>query len=358
MLAKLSKKADTSLILVFITGLGLSLLAFVYVKNWEQTKIAQTHKEKIYAYVHSLRQALVTIDNVLHSVQGLYNISDDITRENFQEFLIDKKFKQYGIQAIEWIPYIPDSKRDNLEQQMLNEGILDFQIWEYSHLNERQTVFNRNAYYPILFTEPISDEVNAQHLGYDIASNPTLKQALEHARDTGKMVTSGVIQVKEKRGFRSFIPIYQRHTKHQTQAERQQMIRGFVVSLVLFEDLIEDVLRAPKHRTDILLKIVDTTQQRETLYLPSWLKPDNKLIELYEVPLEHGGRSWTLILAALAEQYNFKQFSYAWLVLTIGIIFTLGIWRYLFLTLTRAHWAERIGCSPNSKSIRSQQCIG
>ncbi len=346
MLAKLSKKADTSLILVIIMGLGLSLLAYVYVKNWEQAKISQTHQEKINTYVHSLRQALLTIDNVLNSVQGLYNISDYITRENFKEFLKDKDFHQYGIQAIEWIPYVPEQQRSILEQRMLQNGLDTFRIWEHSPFNEKQTVLNREHYYPILFTEPISDIINKQCLGYDIASEPTLKQALYIARDTGRMSSSGAVYIagKNQLGFRSFIPIYQRNSEHETVAERQQNIRGFVVSLVLFEDLVESVLRMPKQRSDIFVKIIDTSPNtlHTILYVPSWFKPSDSLVELQKVPLEHGGRSWTLILATLTNQYGFARFSYAWVVLAVGILFTLGLWRYLFLTLTRAHWAEEL----------------
>lgn len=361
MLAKLSKKADTSLILVMIIGLGLSLLAFVYVKNWEQAQIAQTHKEKIYRYVHSLRQALVTIDNVLHSVQGLYNISDDITRENFQEFLKDKDFHQYGIQAIEWVPYVPDSQRHNVEQQMAQKGIDNFRIWEYSPLGEKQTVLSRAHYYPILFTEPIADEANKKYLGYDIASEPILKQALHIARDTGEMRSSGAVSFisKDKLGFRSFIPIYQRNSKHQTLSERRQEIRGFVVSLVLFEDLIESVLRLPKQRTDIFVKIMDTSPdaQHKTLYIPSWYKSSSSLYELHKVQLEHGGRSWSMTLVALASQYRLGHFSYAWIVLGVGVLFTLGLWRYLFLTLTRAHWAEELVAARTQSLLEANNAL-
>ncbi len=345
MLAKLSKQADTSLILVIIIGLGLSLFAFVYVKDWEQAQITKVHKEKVNSYVHSLRQALVTIDNLLDSVQGLYNISDTISRHHFREFLKDKNFQQYGIQAIEWIPYIPHEQRTDLEQQMQQDGITNFRIWEYNALDEKQTVLSHKYYYPILFTEPITDQINQQCIGYDVGSEPTLRNALEIAQNTGRMSSSGAVSVvgKNSLGFRSFIPIYQRYTEHNTPETRQQTIRGFIVSLVLFEDLIETVLRLPKQRSDIFVKIVDTSPdaQRKILYLPSWFKSTDSLIELQKAPLEHAGRSWAIILATIPQQQRF-HLSYAWIVLVTGFLFTVGLWRYLFLTLTRAHWAEEL----------------
>ncbi|MEK7991517.1 MAG: EAL domain-containing protein [Thiotrichaceae bacterium] len=337
------------------------MLAFVYVKNWEQTQISQAHEEKLNIYVHSLSQTLVTIDNILDSIQGLYNIGDNISRDNFQEFLKDKKLHRYGIQAIEWIPYIPDKERSTLEQD-ISQGRADkLQIWQYSAFNKKQTVFNREYYYPIKYTEPISNTANAQCIGYDVASDPTLKQALELARDTGLMVSSGAVRLesKQKLSFRSFVPIYKRHSIHKTVEERRQNIRGFVASLVLFDDLVERVLRTPKQRSDIFVKIVDTSShaQHKTLYIPNWFKATDSLLELEEAPIEHAGRSWTIILATLSDQYNFTQFSYAWIVLAVGIFFTLGLWRYLFLTLTRAHWAEELVAARTQSLLEANNAL-
>jgi diguanylate cyclase (GGDEF)-like protein/PAS domain S-box-containing protein len=64
-----------------------------------------------------------------------------------------------------------------------------------------------------------------------------------------------------------------------------------------------------------------------------------------------------MVLAALASQYRVGHFSYAWIVLAVGVLFTLGLWRYLFLTLTRAHWAEELVAARTQSLLEANNAL-
>jgi diguanylate cyclase (GGDEF)-like protein/PAS domain S-box-containing protein len=328
MVDKIFKQADVSILFVVMISLALSLLAFIYVGNWEREQTINFHKEKLNAHVYSLRQALDTMDNLLDSVHSLYNISDNVSRDNFNEFLKGKDFRQHGIQAIEWVAKLPYPQTKT-----------------------------ETYYYPVLYTEPQTDSANIACLGHDLSSEPVLRQALEAARDSGKMVSSGAIifSPRNKLGFRAFIPIYKRNSNPRNPAERRTAIQGFVVGLVLFDDIIESVLRIPRQRTETFVKLIDNKDGR-ILYSPNWVKTDDQIFEEHSVSIEHGGRSWSIILATKPDKYRLN-IAFAWLVLAVGLVFTFGLWRYLFLTLTRARWAEDMVAARTKSLLESNNAL-
>lgn len=348
-------KIDISLILVVLIGCSLSIGAFLYVQRWEKELEHREHQEKLDSYVRNLSQAFDTFDNISLSIQGLYNVHDEISRENFQEFLRDKQFNRHAIQAVEWIPYVSAAQRTNFEQLASDKGLQDFYLWQLDDSDQPQPVEKREAYFPIYFSEP-KEYINRQQLGYDIASHPTLKAALEKARENNSLTTSEAFKLFLKSSeqskksnaplaIRIFLPIYQRSSDPHS---RGKTLKGFVSNLVIVEDLMEKVLRIPKQRTPIFIRLYEVSKsQKHLLFTPLWYRYDayneRKIKTLEQTELEFGNRTWLLELSQLKEtSLLYRKPVYAWLVLIIGILFTFGVWRYLNLTLTRAHWAEEL----------------
>ncbi len=344
------KKADMSLLLIALLGIGLSSTAFLYVKRWEYQDAIDDYKRQAETYVYTLRQNFTAFGNTIYSVNSLYHITDHFNRNLFSQFVKRQLTTQPAIQALEWVPYVPSSQRQEVEIQTQQDGIWEFKIWEFSPQGNKRPVPPRDAYYPVLFTEPFTN--NLDSLGYDVSSNDSFKKALENSRDTGQITASGAVPVRFRHhnnttlGFRIFVPVYKGDTIPQTIETRRHQLVGFAVGVFLLDSIAHTVLRLPKLKTEVFLRITDDTPavQVKKLYSPAWYDESIRIHStlLFTIPVDVGNRQWRLLFFKQIEgNFNFLAW-YAWGVLGLGLLFTFGLWRYLYITLNRARWAENL----------------
>ncbi len=348
MLHKISlKNTYLSLFLVAIVGLGLSVTAFVYVKQWEVKQAIEIH-QKQHDYVRVLQQTFITLENVLTSIRRLYHVHHELTQQNFTKFVNSDLLIHSGIQALEWISVAPT---------------FEHTFWELSPLNKRQIVEQRDRYYPVRFIESKTNYIN--RLNYDIGSNTILKQALETARDSGQFTASGAIEILtdtgKTLGLNVFIPVYQNNNySHSTIAERRHDIIGFAIGVLSLDSLAENVLRIRKQRTNAVLQIFDKTPNTEIqkLYSPTWYQeqiydPTNELWQDY---LDIGGRLWQITFSKVSNA-PFHQTWYAWIILAIGTLFTLGLLRYIYIILIQFQWADKLVAKRTQSLYSSNQAL-
>ncbi len=339
------KKHDVSLILILVIGFSLSLTAFVYVKNWERERVLQDKRLKTEGYIRSLRQTFINFSSVLYSTRGLYNIHNGLDHVDFKNFFKQNTsiLGQDVLQGVAWVPsvtppelpYITDiAKRNNPE----------LRFWELGADGQAESLQSRPVHYPILHLE--SSKLNSL-VGFDLASNPQLRQTLESARNQAQLLMSDATYLPSNTGnvlgVYLVLPVYQREVN--TVPERQRELRGFIVGIVVLEPLIDQELRPNKLRSDSFWKVTDETPNTKItqLYTPSWLSHEHSATVLVSTPLEFsdlGKRSWRIGLYSLQGETSEIEWRYAWIVLLTGILFTLGVLRYAHIILTRARWAE------------------
>ncbi len=347
--------------LVAVIGLGLSLTAHQYIKQWEHNNAIEALTKEADEHVRVLRQTFITFGNILTSLRGLHHVHHPISRPNFAQFVNDV-LDLPGLQAWEWIDIVPKDQRQAVEAEADASGIRNFSFWEWSPNGNKRTAAQREVYYPVLFTEP--QNLNAKMLGYDVGSDKTLKTALEKARDLGQLTTSGAVYVQTDTdfalGFYVFLPIYKSKTAPVTLAERRHELVGFAAGVFLFDQLVERVLRLPKLRTEVFLVIIDDTPPAQTqeLYAPPWYSDAVRAnsVMLWWTSLEFGGRQWRIVFYKSSNESLFKTW-YAWMVLGIGLLFTLGLLRYMYIILTHAQWAEGLVAKRTDSLIRANQAL-
>ena len=347
MLHHRSKKADISLILVVVIGIGLSLAAFFYVKELEQQRLLESKQRQVDIYVRSLRQTFSTFTNLLHSIRSLHNVYNNISYADFNAFIKRDLFDFPSIQAVTWIGYIPDIQKTSIINEIRKQGVTAFDIIDCSDLSNRRPALQRNAYYPMIYIEPSIN--NAEHIGCDVSIDPTLNAALEKSAQQMQLVISDILPIMTPNGtqpgFHVFLPVYNNNVDMENiPAQRQTTLKGFASLIIIVDNLVHDVLRPPRYKTSTFLHITDTTipEQPQNVYLPQWLrdKPDN-IKKLVHANIEFGERQWRISLDELESEDNFNL-SYSWGFLIIGLLFTFSVFRYLKIVITRAHWAEEL----------------
>ncbi len=144
----------TSLICICI---ALSTLFFLIAQRWEDHHI---HNEFKHAAEKRVSLLEWTIANNLHELQKLrdfYAASHKVERGEFRSFVNSSLSHMPTIQALEWIPRVPETQRSVYEEAARKEGFPHFQISERMNQGEMIRAGRRDEYFPVYFVEPYVD---------------------------------------------------------------------------------------------------------------------------------------------------------------------------------------------------------
>lgn len=267
-------------ILVAAIGLALSLGAFQVARGLERQatdlelqrnteNIASAVRRETWSHMLLVEALGGFTADTLDLQQGAY----PQMRMEFRSFVRPFLERHPSIQALEWIPRVSAQERAKYEAEARADGFPGFQITEKDENGVLVRAGERPEYYPVYFLQPYSG--NEAALGYDLASNPTRRQALEQARDTGQpTATARILLVQETRnefGFRLFQPVYRDGTTTDTVEDRRKNLAGFALGVFRMGDIVDKALTYLDWRDiDITLYDQAATPDNQFLVFRAW----------------------------------------------------------------------------------------
>jgi len=310
-----------AIILTTTIGIVFSISASFTTYNLEHKRILAEFRQLAIDRAAMLNQENKAINlEVLEGIRGLFRSSKKVTRAEFKTFVTGTITRHSTIQALEWIPRITVSKRDQYELEARTDGLTNFQIREKRN-GQMLRANNREEYFPVYFVEPLAG--NTKALGFDLASNKTRLDALIKSRDSGKPVaTSRITLVQEtakQAGFLVFLPVY--HGEPKTISERREHLVGFVLGVFRVGNMIERSIGD----AEIKIHLYDVSDPiKPQLLYPSERQDIPETSGIFHThQLEVAGRVWELQLfptpTYLKEHHNTIR---SWLILMIELIFT------------------------------------
>ncbi len=233
------------LTLLVCLGVGASILGFCLVRVWEEEQLRKDFHRAAEDRVSALERDIGSDLLVLEALHSLYAGSHTVERSEFAVFVKPFLTHHGAIQALEWIPRVPDSQRAAYEEAARNEGFPQFQITERHSQGQMIRAPRREEYFPVYFVGPY--EGNEVAHGFDLGSNPTRLEALNRSRDSGEMVaTARITLVQEKGrqfGFLLFLPVYRKGAPTDSVDDRRRNLEGFVLGVYRIADIVEEALR-------------------------------------------------------------------------------------------------------------------
>lgn len=230
--------------------------------------------------------------------RGMYAASDDITRENFRDYVESRDLPSEFPGTI-GIGFIKKVIRDDLDTFLMNErsdDAPDFRI---------KTSGDYDTLYPIVYIDPL--EANRPAWGYDVGSEFNRRAAVERAIRTGEPTLTArlsLVQDEQVRpGFLFLVPVYQNGSPTSTEEERTQSLRGIIYSAMVIDRIFDGVLDIAEdglgYRVFEGLTNSDESLLHEDLGYPPRAdgSPDNSLHRSRFSRLNQvaaGGRLWTI----------------------------------------------------------------
>ena len=227
-------------IVTLLLGVSISIAGYFFAENLEQHSQQEKFDRNANELLHAIERSVETTLSVLKSIRGLYAASQRVDRDEFGEF-VNSLDVSNEVQALEWIPRVPHSQRSEIERRARQDGLERFRIIERKTRGLMAPAGIREEYFPVYYVEPRRG--NEAAIGYDLASNPTRKQALDQARDSGEMTATGRITLVQETGlqfgFLTCVPIYGKGQPVGTVSERRRSLIGFGLGVFRLGNLVD-----------------------------------------------------------------------------------------------------------------------
>jgi CHASE1-domain containing sensor protein len=235
------RKSLTIATLVLLSGVALSVAASRWV-GAEMLRCAQLRFDVAAANaVVQVERRFAAYAEVLTGLRALFHVGD-VSREGFYRFTeaLELKGRFPGFQVLNYAPYVPAGSRQAFEKAMQQDpsrpALPRFSI---------DPPGDRDGYHPFTLLAPL--EGNEHLFGRDIAV--AARTALDVARDTGKLTTSGkLIQVRGKQqqvGLALRLPVYRAGMPTDTLSQRRSAYLGSVGAGFLVTPMFADLPGVP-----------------------------------------------------------------------------------------------------------------
>jgi diguanylate cyclase (GGDEF)-like protein len=187
--------------------------------------------------VNNLDQRMQTYIQVLYGAQGLFASSESVAPEEFRTYLAGQALNLHfpGIHGVGFLRMVRHEQLDIYQANVRRRYLPDFHVTPPGV---------RDWYALVSYLEPLNDS-NRSALGFDSASEPLRRAALERARDSGLPAMSGRIRLvqegvekTEQAGVLVVLPVYRHGAPLATLAARRAAIDGWVYAPFRIGDLM------------------------------------------------------------------------------------------------------------------------
>lgn len=265
-----------------------------------------------------IRGQIMRSMEVLHGIEALFAVQPNVTRQQFSLFVGESLARQNELQALAWDPRVPGAERAGWEARGKSDGLPQFHFTEEGEGGAMVPARERDEYFPVFYLESLAK--NAPALGFNVASEPHRRVAMEYARDTGEPKASSPIRLAQEsgsqRGFVVYHAIYQGPCSNVE--ERRASLTGYAAAVFRIGDLIDRSLHDAGDNGAVLT--VRDVEEGGTIYRqlgerlshrPSWT-----------TTVDVGGRRWELLFEPTLSIHDPRADSMPWVVLIAGLVIT------------------------------------
>jgi PAS domain S-box-containing protein len=321
------------------TGFAASLIVFTMIWQREAERTVSQYMEGIEDVVRDINRAVDHNLVAVRTLAAVYEVMDEVTREDFRRFARPLVANSEVVRAIVWLPWVPRERRERFEADARRD-FPQFKIREWAEeLTLTLPAADRDDHLPIRLVEPFGR--NDFAIGLDLASDSVRQGVVQHARDTGEITASTPISITtpvgEERVQLLLHPVYRKGVLLASVEERQAHLRGFIATLLPIGEIVQGSLI---RRGDRSIQLLSAGGAIEGLQYPPANTTGTPLVEGTNAPpqvsrnIEVVGQEWTLLFAPAPGHYSLSPSWLPWSTLVGGLLVTLLIGAYFKTLLT------------------------
>lgn len=218
---------------------AMAVIVYVAASKWELARCRGDFEHKAEMLGETLQRQFSSDLDVLRSGQGLFSVSANIDRAQFQQFAAVPLSHHPELSGLAWLPYVSDADRAAWESNYRAQGLEGLQITQRDERGTFVRAATRNGYAPICYLEP--DKGKRSLLGFDDQSVPDRADAMYRARDTGEPVATRPVRLLVSSGHPwgliVYAPVYRAGAAHSVVGERRKNLLGYVTTILRFDSV-------------------------------------------------------------------------------------------------------------------------
>jgi len=211
---KFVKKARHTLPSTLTSVFSFLLVSFIFLlvtnDDYEDKKVNFVRTTQPFIEQFNITQT--KIKHHLNSLDGLFQASTDVTRDDFNKFTNKIRNTDTKIRALAWLPYVKGEDRKKFESALKKEMSADIPI---KTLTDKglEIAPEQSLYIPIYFVEPLED--NKAAIGLDVSTHPIVSETVIKAISTKNYALSPLTSLAQQPNkLTSMIVYYPIHTKY------------------------------------------------------------------------------------------------------------------------------------------------
>jgi PAS domain S-box-containing protein len=339
--------------LVVLLGLALTLGISMLVMESETRERRAVFARIASAHTEQVVSAFKEVERELFSLERFFLNSDSMTRVEFTQ-LAQSMLANSVPHAFGWAPYVPATQSSAYVDELREQGMSDFEIWQRDASGAREPVASRPAYFPLEIavadTMHVSETIHVSEaspfaigdlVGFDLGSETKRRAALDQAQQSRLVAATEPVSLLDAEDsaleILVFDPVFASSNNLgdvPTAESNPDALLGFVVGMVQVQSILDGVLRNQlASEDDIVIGLLDLN-----------VLPDPRVVATYPAgqasrdliagmdtglegekviyPLFTLGRSYALVATADQAFYSEHPLHNTWFVVISGLFLT------------------------------------
>ncbi|MBF0331556.1 MAG: CHASE domain-containing protein, partial [Candidatus Omnitrophica bacterium] len=332
---------------VVLLGVTLTGLSFLRERGRSLETFQTIFLQRASVRAQAVAQALLLQKERLEGLSHFFENAGQVQYREFNHY-VKPIVEGDPLQALEWVPRVSRQERADYEARARRDGLEGFEVRELNADGKLMPATERDEYFPVYFVAPLKG--NAAALGFDVASDPERRRAMEMSRDEGRTVVPAPVRfvqaLTNSTGILAFTPVYAEAKAQKTVDERRMNLRGFIIGVYRADEFLKVVYSAlPAEGLACLIEDPQAPAASRILYrhkirigTVDWDKPLMK----YESPLSMSGREWRITIipgSSFIDAYLSRGYIF---ILPIGLVLTGLLAALLNLLMVRRFQAEML----------------
>jgi PAS domain S-box-containing protein len=239
---RLLRKPLAACVLVFLLGAAATFVAWQQARDAARTRAAAVFTSRAADVAHGFTKRFAEYESLLRAGSALVEFNGGINRDQWREFTnrVDSANRYPGMRTLGFARSLGVDEAGALEQRMVRDTGAQFRVWP-QHTGAGYRVV-------VVHAEPLADSFG--ELGYDMASDPARRAAIEAARDSGKPAITGKLTLIHDRsgpgtpGFLVYAPVYRFRSAEGAPRDRRSAAQGYVYGAFRMSEAIGPLLGA------------------------------------------------------------------------------------------------------------------
>ena len=172
--ARLSRLWLPATVVLVALGPIVGFVAWQMASNTRHEEVQGRFQDNVTRRTQVLSEQVLSFSELLHACEGLFDASENVTRDEFALFTSRARDRHPEIHCLGWAPRVPARDLAAHEAQARAEG-----FERYGVTRGEGTAAAADEHYPLLYVEPL--EPQRVSLGQDLLADPFIGPTLRHA---------------------------------------------------------------------------------------------------------------------------------------------------------------------------------